>query len=1296
MQSPPPADDAAGGALEGAEAASSDDGGGAAECGAGDEADAAAHAGDGAASPDVGDAASPDGGDDEPSVVGEACGDVLLRERALADAAGMADSGPFKDFDAAFKRAEACLQRCESSAHSGGREAQMQPRYAERAATIKVRLTTDEALANRHAPPAEEDSSGARKRQRVFRAEMPAALVATWPDATKRAALIPGDPEPRWALLPLYGLKAAPAQGHALFTLRLLLDGANVSPPDDEDALVVSTRHSASLYTAHDWNLKLRAAASQAVYACVDGRKRLYYDARGLAAHAAQSGGSDQALGATNGFADASMNGGVDAAVPTNGFVDAAEPTNGFADASMNGGVDAAVPTNCGVYVAASAKGFDADASSGGVHVAARETSADGGAFGGGAGGAHEDVAVSLEDALFEFEDVEALSECHDFLATFGDAPWRSLPLSQLKRTLVSRGAAQAWHAWKLHEALLSRLICAEDAKSALVKVCAGRKLHRADLVDPQAALKRFNEETRIEDGRLERRRIEERLVEAVPLKKRGRPKKVDPAVVAPPAADESPGAFEDSPAKKKSWRGKPPKADSPPSARPRLRDHNDEARPACGGGGGAHAGCGLDSNGDAPLGRTLRTRLRPGNEHGDRRKQAPVAAAALDELWSEHGPYVGAWITRSAVGRGGVGLSVGRVVGYLAADESEFFDDLGAAAALWRILYEFGDLAGDVEDLEEAELLESAPVWSRPIAADVRRSAASLRALAEAGCDGAFWKVGELDALSQRTWPRLLGACVFRFLATSALDGAAPSPRRLLALEGVDALRLTQGDYGSLDPNVRLALLRISMDAACDTAEIRSRAAQALGQVAYSDELKLASEDEFEDESIAADIAEDARMNALEEALLEDDDSFSSAARRRRRRQDRRRKPRPVADEEDEEHSPRFRKASKKKFDAEMHLPMAVVDAFIKADEAVTLLQINPKTGKSQRRYEKYKTAATCSAFLKLGGFKDDLKNDLLKGHCDLLKGPWRNDDRVVAAVEQARAAAADGAAAGGDDAVADDVGASKAPPPRSNGGRAKRCGNCAGCCTSECGACKYCLDKPARGGQGTMRRPCVLRRCVLPSRDDAADDADAAGADAAAAPAAEVSSRARRCGNCASCNASECGECKYCKDKLSRGGAGTMRRPCVLRKCVSSSKDCGEAVSPLVDGEATDDAPFARTPPVEEAGKAPEEPGKGRAQRCGACPGCKAEECGTCKYCLDKPSRGGAGTMRRPCISRRCVAAVPRRAGAGGQRKAPPKDNVSPSAVSPSASKSAVNPAGQVRAGPTEECPPTEEPIM
>ena len=44
----------------------------------------------------------------------------------------------------------------------------------------------------------------------------------------------------------------------------------------------------------------------------------------------------------------------------------------------------------------------------------------------------------------------------------------------------------------------------------------------------------------------------------------------------------------------------------------------------------------------------------------------------------------------------------------------------------------------------------------------------------------------------------------------------------------------------------------------------------------------------------------------------------------------------------------------------------------------------------------------------------------------------------------------------------------------------RRPRCKECAGCRALDCGACKYCLDKPKNGGQNKLKKPCVGRVCT------------------------------------------------------------------------------------------------------------------------------------------------------------------------------------------------------------------------
>ena len=47
--------------------------------------------------------------------------------------------------------------------------------------------------------------------------------------------------------------------------------------------------------------------------------------------------------------------------------------------------------------------------------------------------------------------------------------------------------------------------------------------------------------------------------------------------------------------------------------------------------------------------------------------------------------------------------------------------------------------------------------------------------------------------------------------------------------------------------------------------------------------------------------------------------------------------------------------------------------------------------------------------------------------------------------------------------------------------------CGKCGPCLlTQDCGECDYCLDKPKRGGAGTLRRKCKFRTCNNPAKKE------------------------------------------------------------------------------------------------------------------------------------------------------------------------------------------------------------------
>lgn len=43
-------------------------------------------------------------------------------------------------------------------------------------------------------------------------------------------------------------------------------------------------------------------------------------------------------------------------------------------------------------------------------------------------------------------------------------------------------------------------------------------------------------------------------------------------------------------------------------------------------------------------------------------------------------------------------------------------------------------------------------------------------------------------------------------------------------------------------------------------------------------------------------------------------------------------------------------------------------------------------------------------------------------------------------------------------------------------------------------------------------------------------------------------------------------------------------------------------------------------------------------RKTRCGHCKACKRQDCGLCKFCLDKKKFGGQGRLKQCCLQKKC----------------------------------------------------------
>jgi hypothetical protein len=146
--------------------------------------------------------------------------------------------------------------------------------------------------------------------------------------------------------------------------------------------------------------------------------------------------------------------------------------------------------------------------------------------------------------------------------------------------------------------------------------------------------------------------------------------------------------------------------------------------------------------------------------------------------------------------------------------------------------------------------------------------------------------------------------------------------------------------------------------------------------------------------------------------------------------------------------------------------------------------------------------------------------------------------------------------------------------------GSRSKRCGMCAGCQSQNCGTCRFCLNMRQFGGPGTLKQPCMQRKCIgapeahyfgdmgmmdqhcVPihggggggsNADDPAGDASSGGDGTAGSTAANgggAGSRKTRCGMCAGCIGDNCGTCRFCLNMKQFGGPGTLKQPCTQRK--------------------------------------------------------------------------------------------------------------------------------------------------
>ena len=135
---------------------------------------------------------------------------------------------------------------------------------------------------------------------------------------------------------------------------------------------------------------------------------------------------------------------------------------------------------------------------------------------------------------------------------------------------------------------------------------------------------------------------------------------------------------------------------------------------------------------------------------------------------------------------------------------------------------------------------------------------------------------------------------------------------------------------------------------------------------------------------------------------------------------------------------------------------------------------------------------------------------------------------------------------------------------------------------------------------------------------------------------------SKAMPCFECDACKADDCLQCKWCHDKKKHGGPGRLNKRCIQRRCtkpkiVEMMDHMTSKPMKMIRLEGGDSAITYSTTPVRttylQAG------GLVKAMPCRVCLACTMEDCGACRFCLDKRKFGGPGKMNKRCREKKCL---------------------------------------------------------
>lgn len=155
------------------------------------------------------------------------------------------------------------------------------------------------------------------------------------------------------------------------------------------------------------------------------------------------------------------------------------------------------------------------------------------------------------------------------------------------------------------------------------------------------------------------------------------------------------------------------------------------------------------------------------------------------------------------------------------------------------------------------------------------------------------------------------------------------------------------------------------------------------------------------------------------------------------------------------------------------------------------------------------------------------------------------------------------------------------------------------------------------------------------------------------------------KRC--CVNCSNPNCGQCINCRGKKLFGGDGRNHQRCLQRQCLRLNPDAPLLLKHVPSVLETNLGSSSDASDGDN-GTRPVLKSRQKRHRCMLCPGCKAEDCGTCAPCRGKRKFGGDGSDHNSCLARLCHVLYPTVTATGRTRARRPQKRVAEMSIASS----------------------------